>query len=95
MLLEPRCTGSITSSRHPLGLEMFFKLFLTKTKQDQAHPSHVQGKFGPTALNFFYNFFVMVTFLGHPVQFQCPKRKIKSKQKLRDDFVRPKTISLN
>ena len=52
MLLEPRCTGSITSSRHPLGLEMFFKLFLTKTKQDQAHPSHVQGKFGPTALNF-------------------------------------------
>ena len=26
MLLEPQCTGSITSSRHPLGLENVFLL---------------------------------------------------------------------
>ena len=56
MLLEPRYTGSITSGRHPLGLENVeeifitlslenvFGLFLTNTKQDQAVPSHVHGK---------------------------------------------------
>ena len=33
MLLEPRCTGSITSGWHHLGLEsVFFWSFLTKTK---------------------------------------------------------------
>ena len=29
-LLEPRCTGSITSSRHPLGMENVFCSFFTK-----------------------------------------------------------------
>ena len=38
MLLEPRCTSSITSSWHPLGLENVFCSSLTKTKQDQALP---------------------------------------------------------
>ena len=37
-------TGSITSSRQPLCLEMNFWSFLTKTKPDQAFSSHVHGK---------------------------------------------------
>ena len=43
MLLEPWCTGSITSGRHPMCLEIVFWSFLTKTKQDQAYPSHFEG----------------------------------------------------
>ena len=49
MLLEPRCTGSITRSRHPLGLENVFLLSRIKRSQDIS-----MGKFGPTALNFGY-----------------------------------------
>ena len=41
MPFEPQCTGSITSSRHPLCLESFWSFF---PKTDQAFPSHVQGK---------------------------------------------------
>ena len=51
MLLEPRCTGSITSSWHPLCLENFWP-FLTKTKQDQVFPSHVDGKIWPQSTQF-------------------------------------------
>ena len=37
--------------------KVFFWSFLTKTKQDQAPPSHVQGKIWPdTALNIGYDF---------------------------------------
>ena len=48
--------------------KMFFLSFLTKTKQDHAPPSHVHGKFGPTALHFGYDFVLLMHFLGHPVQ---------------------------
>ena len=48
MVLEPRCTPSITSTAAnqtwtSLCLQ-FFWLFIIKTKQDQAHPSHVHGQ---------------------------------------------------
>ena len=60
MLLEPRCTYSITSSRYPSQLDLdkgvtgnyFFGSFLTKTKQDQAIPSHVHGKIWPRRTQF-------------------------------------------
>ena len=65
ILLEPQCSGSITSSRHPLCLE--FGSFLTKTKPGQAFPSHIHGKISPIALNFGYDFVLLVHFLGHPV----------------------------
>ena len=47
MLLEPQCTGSITFCRHPCVWRLIFWSFLTKTKQDQAPPSHVNGKIYP------------------------------------------------
>ena len=43
MLSEPQCTGSITSSRHPLRLKLICWSFLTNTKPDQAFTSHVHG----------------------------------------------------
>ena len=52
----------------PLEPGKCFLSFLTKTKQDQAPPSHVHGKFGPTALHFGYDFVLLMHFLGHPVQ---------------------------
>ena len=60
-VLEPRCKGSITISWHPLCLEFFFffRSFLIKTKQDQVKS---MGKFGPTALNFCYDFVLFVHF---------------------------------
>ena len=53
MLLEPWCTGLITSGWRHLGLESVFWSFLTKTKQDQAI---LRKNFGPTALNFGQDF---------------------------------------
>ena len=47
MLLEPWCTGLLTTSWDPLGLEIVFGSFLTKTKYDQALPSHARGKIWP------------------------------------------------
>ena len=44
MLLEPWCAAIIAIGWHHLGLESVFWSFLTKTKQDQALPSHVHGK---------------------------------------------------
>ena len=68
MLLEPRCTDSITSSWHALCIEIFVCLLcLTKTKQDQVLP---MGKFGPTDLqhSIWLGFFSFSHFiLGHPV----------------------------
>ena len=49
---------------------MLFWSFLTKTKQDQALPSHIDGKIYPTAFNFGYDFVLLVhQFLGHPVEY--------------------------
>ena len=46
MLLGPWCTSPINTAWHHLGLENVFwsSLTKTKTKQDQAPPSHVHGK---------------------------------------------------
>ena len=70
MLLELWCTGSITSGWHQLGLESVFWSFLTKTEQDQAPPKAMSIiKFSHTALNFGYDFVLLVHFLlGHPVE---------------------------
>ena len=61
MLLEPQCTGSNTSSRHPL---CRFLLRLSRIKSFQVM---FMVKFSPTALNFGYDFVLWVHFLGHPV----------------------------
>ena len=65
MLLEPRCTSSITSSRHPL--EMFFARFLLRLSRIKRSQDILMGQFSPTALNFCYYFYLLVLFLGHPV----------------------------
>ena len=65
MLLEPRCTISITSSRHPL--EMFFARFLLRLSRIKRSQDILMGQFSPTALNFCYYFYLLVLFLGHPV----------------------------
>ena len=55
MLLDPRCTGSITSSKHPLGLNLFFfSRFLLRLSWIKRSQDILMGKFGPTALNFGY-----------------------------------------
>ena len=53
MLLEPWFphSGSIAISWHPVGQENDFFSFLTKTI------SRINARFGPTALNFGYDFF--------------------------------------
>ena len=54
IMLESQCTtGSNTSSRHPLGLENVFLVVSTWTYQDQALPSHVDGKMWPHSTQFF------------------------------------------
>ena len=75
MLLDAWCTCFIIGSRHPFLLAIsaqlghpvfeicFFLLFLTKTKQDQALPSHVHWKFCFLSSSSI----LLVTFLGHPV----------------------------
>ena len=80
MLLEPLCTRSITSSRHPSQLDLdklvfgtyLFWSFLIETKQDQALSSQVHGKMGRTQfwLGFLgFSSILKVSFLGHPVYF--------------------------
>ena len=66
ILLEPWCPGSFTISQHP---PMTGKMFLVvRIKHSQVRSL---GKFGPTALNFGYYFFLLDTFLGHLVGFYC------------------------
>ena len=67
MLLDPPCTGSVTSSRLPCVQKSIFWPVLTKTKQDWALPSHVHGKIWPHSAQFWLWFFLLVLFLGHPV----------------------------
>ena len=74
MLLEPRCTRSITSSWHPshpdsdelLSANDFFGRFLvrllSKIKRSQVMSI---GHFGPPALNFGYDFWALATFWSH------------------------------
>ena len=68
MLLEPLCTGSITSSQQPVCLEkMFTGRFLLRQSRIKCSQVMSMGKFGPTALNFGQDLFLLFTFLGHPV----------------------------
>ena len=69
MLLEPQqCTGSIISSRHPLVSEnQFFGRFLLRLSLIKPSQVIFTIKFSPTALNFGYDFVLLVHFLGHPV----------------------------
>ena len=67
MLLEPQCTGSITSGRHPLGLgNVYFARFLLRLCRIKCTQDISMGKFGPTALNFGYDFFPLVRFFETP-----------------------------
>ena len=70
MLLEQRCTGTITSGWHQLGLESVFWSFLIKTKQDQALPSHIHGKIWPHSIQFWLWFCSSSAFLlRHPLRY--------------------------
>ena len=52
----------------PVSGNYYFWSFLTKTKQDQALPSHIHGKLWPRSTHFFGpQQHSEVTFLGHPV----------------------------
>ena len=68
MLLEPRCTGSITSGWHHLSLESVFCRFLLRLSRIKPPQVMSMAKFGPTALHFGYDFVLLMHFLGHPVQ---------------------------
>ena len=57
MLLEPRCTGSITSSQHPCIWKLFFGSFLPRLSGINRSQVIWIGKFGPTALNFASGYF--------------------------------------
>ena len=63
----------------PYVWKSIFWSFLTKTKQDQALPSHVHGKIWPHSAQFWLWFFSISTFfLGHPVynyNTSCRKEK--------------------
>ena len=50
----------------PCVWKSIFWSFLSKTEPKQDLPSHMV-KFGSTVLNFGCDFFLLVTFLGHPV----------------------------
>ena len=68
MLLEPQCTGSNTSNRHPLCMECnFLGRFLLRLSLIKPSQVMFMVKFSPTALNFDYDFVLLVHFLGHPV----------------------------
>ena len=69
MMLEPCYTGSITSGRHPLGLENVFGHFIIlRLCRIKCSPVMCLVKFSPTALNFSYDLFsISHFFLGHPV----------------------------
>ena len=68
MLLEPQCTGSITRTRHSLCLEInFFGRSLLQLSLIKPSQVIFMIKFSPTALNFGYDFVLLVHFLWHPV----------------------------
>ena len=68
MPLNPQCTGSITSSRHPLCLEInFFSRFLLRLSRIKPSQVMYVVKFGTTVLNVGYDFSLLVHFLGHRV----------------------------
>ena len=60
MLLEPQCTGPITSSRHPLCLEIAYFVFKRLSRITYSGVRSM-GKFGPTKLNSVQDFFLSVT----------------------------------
>ena len=67
MLLDPQCTGKITSSRHPLCLEITFCPFLLRLSRIKPSQVMYMVKFGPTVLNFGYVFSSSIsTFFGTP-----------------------------
>ena len=77
MLLEPRCTRSITSCPHTslrraCVRKLSFWSFLTKTKHDQGLPSKEDGKFGPafwkslfSGHSVFSSFYLSGSWRGH------------------------------
>ena len=71
MLLEPRCTNSITSSRLNrtcMSLENILLSFLTQTKQDQGAPKSCPWEhLAPQRFLGFNSCILKVTFLGHPI----------------------------
>ena len=56
MLLEPWCTGSITSGWHHLGLKSVFGRFLLRLSRIKRPQVMSMVKFSSTALNFGYDF---------------------------------------
>ena len=61
--VELQCTGSITSSRHPLCLEInFFGRFLPRLSLIKPSQVMLMVKFSPTALNFGFDFVLLVHF---------------------------------
>ena len=66
LLLEPRCTGSITSGWHHLSLESVFCRFLLRLSRITRLQVMSMVKFSPIALNFGYDFILLVHFFGTP-----------------------------
>ena len=64
MLLEPWCTGSITSGWHHLGLQKVFLVIFAKTRKDKSSQVMSMAKFSPIAPNFGYDFVLLVHFFG-------------------------------
>ena len=67
MLLKPWWTGSITSSRHLMCLEIVFWSLLSKTNQDQALPSHFVGTIWPHLTQFRLGCFSVSYFILGPL----------------------------
>ena len=67
-LLEPRCMGFITSAvvGTTWAWKVFFWSFLTKTKQDQAPPSHVHGEIWSNSIQLWLWFVLLVHLFGTP-----------------------------
>ena len=69
-LAQTQVTGT------PCLWKLIFWSFLAKTKPNQAFASYVHGKFSPTALNFDYDFVLLVHFFGTPfIYTQTRERK--------------------
>ena len=72
MLLEPQCTGSITSIKHPLCPEInFFGRFLLRLSLIKPSQVVFMIEFSPRALNFGYDFVLLVHFFGTPCMFSA------------------------
>ena len=69
MLLEPQCPGSITSSWHPLCLEIdFFGRFLLRLSLIKPSLAMSMVKFIHRSFNFGYDFVLLVHFFWDTVQ---------------------------